>query len=751
MICFVTNEILPEMRGGIGFYIEEAMAMLERAGLQTCLVVSSPRVDPRRTEEHLRSVGIAGAVFGAAHAAGAARVPGAEAYAEERLPGVAIERAFASPAYEMSYRVACLLEDVCRRFPVELVEFIDYGGSGFVPIRMKRLLGRFEKQVLAVRVHGTAEVIRESEGRRYGLQAPLLEYFAERYAVRHADVLIASTPSMLADYERLHGRRGPGVVSPLPVRRLTEHPVPLRPVKRPPCKVFFVGTCLRHKAPEVFVQAAVRLLGKGLQGVTFVLMGRDFPTSVRYGSYEEELKRMVPDELKGHFEFRCTAYGPTQLLEAAETCSFVALPARWEAFCLVAHELRWLGVPLVLSDIPPFRDCFEDGKDAVFCDGTAEGLADVMERMLTGEITLAGREDVESLYVDPDGFAQVYRDQVAAQGSRAAPPSAPVGPLVSAVVASEGDPERIAVTIRSVLASTHQDVEVLVIEAGEGGATRPAPADMADERVRSVGRCRARHAAGGTRAEALNRAIEAARGEFVCCLRAGCTVSPDYFARALGALARCPEAAYVSCFAGVCSRSVGPAGLTAVRTPYGLEPVLVTVEDRTGLGHAVVRRSVFAEGGVRYREELFAFEDWELGWTMAERGLAGEVLPEVHVFCDRQTEAAATPRTWVEQYHLLQRMAEAHPDLVRDHAAEMLKAHIQVGKVAIDTRLTDAWLLANYRGLRLVRVGLQKCLGEGPRAVFSHFWHKVRQQAGVLRASLSGRRRPEGGPDERGG
>jgi hypothetical protein len=475
-------------------------------------------------------------------------------------------------------------------------------------------------------------------------------------------------------------------------------------------------------------------------------MGRDFPTSIRYGSFEDELKRLVPDELRNRFEFRCTSYGAAQLLDAARTCSFVALPARWEAFCLVAHELRWLGVPLVLSLIPAFKDCFEEGKDAVFTDGTPEGLADVMGRVLSGEATLTGREDVAALYPERSSFADVYRRLASQRPPAERPatggPAAEAGsPLVSVLVASEDDAgdrkaaaEFLSATVQSVLASSHRNLEVLVVRTGRAAQGEAGPiAGDADGRVRSIGR------RPGDRAAANNMAIQRAAGAFICCLAPGRTVSERYIERAVAALERNPDAAFVSCFSGI--QGDAAADFVGAETPYGLDPVLVTLEDGAGLGNAVLRAEVLRRHGLRYMDGLFAYEDWELGWSMAELGLSGEVLPEVHVFYDKRVEERARPQTWVEQYHLLQMMAGAHPELVKAHPAEILKAHIRAEAPSTDRFSTDAWLRQNYRGLRLIRVGLAKCISEGPRAVFSHAWHKVRQEAAIFRQAFVARRR----------
>jgi hypothetical protein len=727
VICFVTNEILPGRRGGIGFFLEEAMAMLERRGLETCLLLATDQVSPAKTDRYLRAVGIRAPVFGI----------------EEQMRGAALsEPAFGGRAYALSYYTALALKEICARRPVEFVEFIDWGGCGFVPIRLKRLTGAFADQVLAVRVHSTAEVICSCEGRKLALQATLLDCQCESYAVRHADLLIASTPSLLHEYEHRYGRDGAGLVSPLPVRRLTEKPLPLRPAKAPPCTVLYAGSCQKVKGLDLLVEAGIMLAEQGCDGVKVVLMGPDFPTSYRYGSYAEEVSRLVPPALRDRFEFRCAYYGPDEFLTAARECSFAVLPSRWEAFGLTAHELRWLGVPLVLSPIAPFRDCFTEGEDAAFFDGTAEGLAGVMRRLLTGELVLRGRPDLASAYVDSAAFAESYRRALDCRTPARAPETPDQAqPRVSVAVAADDDSDGAAATVQSVLASAHPPTEVLVVETEEGEpeASRMKPAGgrlrlPRDGRVRLIGRCR------GTRAAAWNAALAQANGEFVCCLRAGWTVSPEYLGRAVAALARCPDLAYVSCFTGVRGNGAG-ARVGAVERPYGLDPVLVTVEDRVGLRGAVLRRAALVENGIRYAEALSACEDWELGWSLAERGLQGEVLPEVLLFSPQEMGEEARARRWLEQYRLVQLTAEMHPDLVRARPAEVLAAHIGGSGRPPEEYPSDEWLLENCRALRLLRVGLKKCLREGPRGMGGHLWSKLRQWADMSRQLRAARRR----------
>lgn len=679
MICFVTNEIMPRRRGGIGFYLEEAVGMLEGQGRECCLLLTGEGADASEVERHLASLGYSAHAFSVDDLVPEPEVPGA-AYPSEEM--------------RTSHRVAEALARLCERRPVRFVEFLDILGIGFAAIQRKRTLGAFGEQTLAVRVHGTAELIRRAESRCYGLRRDLVSYHMERYAIRHADLLIASTPSALEEYETRYDRAGPAEVCPLPVRKLTDEPLPFRSPAEPPCAVLFAGTLQPQKGPDLFVEAAVRLCEEGLEGVRFVLMGRDFPTSARYGSTAEELRNMVPPECAERFDFRTEYYDADELLEAARVCSFAVQPSRWEAFCLVAHELRWVGTPLVLSPIGPFRDCFEEGRDAVFTDGTAAGLADAMRALLTGEKQMTGREDVGSLYVTAEQFAAAYEREC--ERSRV---SAAASTRVTVMV-GQGSQQAVRESAESALASSWEDLEVLVAEA----------AGPSHARVRTVGGDR--RGAGAF----LNRCVKAAGGEFICCLPAGWRISESYLERAVQALTRCPDAAAVSCI-----RATADGRPDAV--PYGLDPVLITLEDGAGLAGAVLRRSALRENGLHFREEMFALQDWELAWSMAEQGLDCEVLPGVHL----HVPAGEPTLSRRQRYHLLQTMAGLHRRLVREHPEEILKAHTEVDRSGAGPQLADDWLLDNVRALRLLRLGLHRCFREGPKGLLSHVAARVRR------------------------
>ncbi len=150
---------------------------------------------------------------------------------------------------------------------------------------------------------------------------------------------------------------------------------------------------------------------------------------------------------------------------------------------------------------------------------------------------------------------------------------------------------------------------------------------------------------------------------------------------------------------------------------YGLDPVLVTVEDGTVLAGAVMRRS-----DARFGEDAFALEHWDLAHSLAERGLTGEVLPSAHL-----TAPQEPPEKRSARYHLRQTMLERHGELLQKHATEIARAQVPFGPAIGGEEEVTAWVMTHVRGLRLLRLAVRKCLREGPRALAAHALSKARR------------------------
>jgi hypothetical protein len=101
-----------------------------------------------------------------------------------------------------------------------------------------------------------------------------------------------------------------------------------------------------------------------------------------FQGYLEELAQSTKNQL--HFHGRM---GLKDVHELAQACDLAVIPSRVETFCQAAHELNWMGIPLVISDIPPFRDHFQDGVNARIIPSRDDGLTEIFQQIYQkGEI-----------------------------------------------------------------------------------------------------------------------------------------------------------------------------------------------------------------------------------------------------------------------------------------------------------------------------------------------------------------------------
>jgi len=95
--------------------------------------------------------------------------------------------------------------------------------------------------------------------------------------------------------------------------------------------------------------------------------------------------------------------------------------------------------------------------------------------------------------------------------------------------------------VESVLAQTFEDFELIVVDDGSTDGSLDTIADLADPRIR-----RLRQQNGG-KASALNRALDAARGEFFCLQDADDEANPERLAAQVAAFRADPELGGVFC------------------------------------------------------------------------------------------------------------------------------------------------------------------------------------------------------------
>jgi GT2 family glycosyltransferase/glycosyltransferase involved in cell wall biosynthesis len=352
-IVFVTTEIYPETQGGAGIVVD-ALARHLAASRPVLVVLGTP--DPVEVMDR---------------------------------DGVEVEVVLIPPIGFLE-RSQTMAEEVARLIrPGDRIEVQDFEGLGY-SILVNRVGIGLQDNPITVRFHGPYDLLRdgmETDPGDWWLPAAM-----ERGVFRMADqVLIPAT----GHRETLSGRYG------LDPERIVMSPPQIPPMEGEVASgpqisatpVFAaLGRLGEIKGSQDLVRAALVLLDGGLElRVRFV--GADGWSTTAGSPMTEWLISQIPDRHRPAFEFP----GPhprEHISDALHNVTAVVVTSRFESFCLAAHEARRLGLPVVVPNLPAFEGLFTEETGALVYDGTVQGLAASMLRLIQEEglaRSLAGR------------------------------------------------------------------------------------------------------------------------------------------------------------------------------------------------------------------------------------------------------------------------------------------------------------------------------------------------------------------------
>lgn len=252
-------------------------------------------------------------------------------------------------------------------------------------------------------------------------------------------------------------------------------------------------------------------------------------------------------------------------------------------------------------------------------------------------------------------------------------------PAFTVVMPAYNAEETIGDAIRSVLAQTEPDFELIVVDDGSIDRTAQEVAHFApDGRVRLIRQQNAGLAA--TR----NRALGQARGRYVSFLDSDDLLLPTYLATMDATLAGAPDAAFADCDFWILDDETGristwPYGLIDLpRDPYELMRLVL---GRNVLHYgATVRNAVLRDLGF-FKAELPACEDLELWLRILAHGQAAVRAPgRLTVYRIRSgslsTQAVLMTRSLSEVYRLVAEEYDV-PDDIRALAQARRRAEVR--------------------------------------------------------------------------
>lgn len=383
-ICFVTNELYPLRKGGIGRMLYNFARQNAASGqpAEIHFLVPPDLVSEAGAEAQL-SQALDG--LGELHVTPALNLlPDAEAHLFDRA-------SFNPWSLELlvstSYRYYRALLDIERQRgqPLDFIEFPDFGGWGLATVEAKRAGIAFQNTLISARLHSTQGMIARAERFFDPSEWNGVLVDAERHLLTHADLIVGHVQCIIdenADHYGLRDRWAGRTVLEFPPILLekSETLPPAEPDVDGARDFIFSSRLQPFKRPDIFVRAAIRFLEKHPEYDGMFRL-------VSYGwdhDYITWLERLVPDHFRQQIVFITDA-------TAAERNAFLAssiavIPSDFESLCLFAFEVAQRQRPVLLN-----RRCkafgqnprWHDTENCLLFDGTPEALAATMEQALT--------------------------------------------------------------------------------------------------------------------------------------------------------------------------------------------------------------------------------------------------------------------------------------------------------------------------------------------------------------------------------
>jgi glycosyltransferase involved in cell wall biosynthesis len=568
-------------------------------------------------------------------------VPAGEEFDPPNLRQVAVDPsrlppiAFSCDDHARSAAVALAIEEAYGEEGPDYAEFPDYRGHALVPLQA-RAAGSpsLRGTTIAIRLRGMAELICLHDGTWPRPQHRMV-FDLEREALRLADRIVYPGESVLETYRR----DVPGVDFSRAQRlRLSFEPGPEPPERSRgadgPLRILFAGRLQRVKGPLPLVEAC---LASDDPDWRLTLAGADTETAPMTQSMRKTIELMVGGDE------RVEVRGPVphaELQDLYGAFDLVAVPSRFESWSNVALEALRAGVPVLAAPAGGLAEIVEDGVSGWHLGG---GSREAIRRSL--ERLLGDRDEVERVRASGAPRARFLEltneDEVLAEYRAlfAAPsPARPqkgfssdrfrgLGeseePLVTGIVTYYGEHEEVREAVDSLLAQTHRNLEVIVVDDGSFRAEDRVLLELAE-----LDRVRVLYKPNGGEADARNLAIVLANGGYVAFLDADNTLEPGFVARAVAMVEADPEIAYVTSWL----RFFGePEALAAAGTGgYAALGNAVRSDDAInsdGDAIALMPRRLFTREGYSYEEEGVLMADWELYRRLREDDRFGAVIP----------------------------------------------------------------------------------------------------------------------------
>ncbi len=544
--------------------------------------------------------------------------------------------AFSCEDHARSAALLAAIEAAYGERPPDYAELADYRGQALVPLQA-RAAGHpsLRGTTIALRLRGSAELIELHDG---GWPRPprRMVFDLERESLRLADRVIHPSEDALALYRaRMVGADlEPATRIRVPFDAGPE-PEPRQPTPGEPLRILYAGRLERVKGVLPLLEACLEASDPGWR---LTLIGGDTQTAPMAQSVRATL------ELLAGGDDRVQILDPVpyeELQQRYRESDLLVVPSLSECWSDVALEAMRAGLPVLASPVGGLREIVADGVSGWLTEGTGrEPIRRALERLL------ADREEVERVQAsaaprarfleltNEDEILSAYRDLPAGPHLPKPQKNVPTTPFrgfgdseepsVTGVVTYFGERETVREAVDSLLAQTHRNLEVVVVNDGSFEAEDRVLFELAE-----LDRVRVLHRPNGGEGAARNLAILDSDGDYLAFLDADNTLEPGFVARAVAMIEADPALAYVTSwlrFFGDAEETRARAG-AAGYAPLGNAVRSDDAINSDGDAIALMPRRLFTREGYSYEEDGVLMADWELYRHLREDGRFGAVMP----------------------------------------------------------------------------------------------------------------------------
>lgn len=570
--------------------------------------------------------------------------------------------AFCGQDHRLSAAVLNTIERHYEDGGPDYVEVPDYRAHGLVPMQARRAGHPLLRETLfSVQLCSSAELLFLHD-RTFGHPERRLLADLEREQFRLADRIVWRGGDTLDLYRRYYPFELPKAVRiRAPYTRPAEPPRAERRGTDGPLRILCVGRLQRFKGALDLAEACLRLPRDDWE---LTMIGRDTPTAPTGQSVRQAIEAMFDGDPRLSIE------GPLDydgLQRRWVDHDLLVVPSRFEVWSNVTVEAMRAGLPVLATPV--------GGPAELVVPGITGWHTDDLGPRALGRSLLALLEDRDEIervrcsgaiyerfleFSDPepilDAYEHLFEETRPARRSRQRQ-GAGSEPLVTGVVPYHRAADYVGDAVESLLAQSHRNLEVLVVNDGSFEEPDAILDELAtDPRVRVVTQLN------GGESAARNLGARLARGEYVAMLDADNMLEPDFVARALEIFAREPGLAYVSCWLRFVAPDGSPNPDVAGYAPLGNRVARDDLDNWDGDTVAVLPRRIFTELGYGFEPASGIQSDWELYRWLGEDGRFGTVIPD-----------------WLVRYRVLgESLMRAHGSGIHERSWEEARARRQL-------------------------------------------------------------------------